>query len=175
VRSALALVCAFAVAPAATAVSTDRVELRSADCRDAPAAILDMMDAKWQHWRHWSHIVQICPLHAPAGRLALLVLTLRYDLFHAEGVPGSELDPNPIAIAPDPYILDLQGRVLGELPEGFPTNGAVSTVRVDFADWHGIVPHRVDIHVSNNAVFGTYDAQPLFWHADKQRYESSRP
>jgi len=159
----------------ALAASMDRIRLRGEDCRDASEDVIASLEAKWRHWHRWPHIVQLCPLHAPDGRVVLSVLTLRFDLFDAAGVPESELDPTvPVDPAPSPRIFDPQGLVLGELPEAFPT-GVPGEFRVVFTDWHDGFPYRIEMREIGAAAMGTYDLPPMLWNVARHRYEGKCP
>jgi hypothetical protein len=122
--------------------------------------------------------------------------SLRGEVGAGPGVTLTDRQANPTTLAAPPTaeVGDMEGDAIAASQPVWPersegaslpphSDGALAAPDVRVAspggnsrcDGSGRTPERVDIHVSNNAVFGTYDAQPLFWHADKHRYESSRP
>ena len=162
VMRAFLLAVAVAIAPASAALAEGGVELRIEDCRTAPAHTQQLLG---RIQPNWTAFLQLCPVRAPGGAIALSILSVRVDLIGGEG----EGDPFPIPV-PHALVLDAHNRPIGQLPCAIPAEHPFNTV-VTFSDWRKDFPYRIDVQHLVGAVKGAYNERPLFWNVRLQRYE----
>lgn len=132
---ALAVACAAALAVAASpyAVTLDRRQ-----CATPPPAVVAGLGPEWAPF---ASAVQRCAVRGPGGHVALTVDIVRLDrAAGADPMAGPQETPVPL-----PIMRDAAGRVVGTLPEQFPTDGP-GRLKVRFVDWRDGVPDTVSLY-----------------------------
>lgn len=146
----------------AQAAPADHVRLRADTCYDVPPTLLATLGEDWQILRAY---VQLCPVRAPDGALALSALTIRVDRAMRDNFFGTHRS----AVVPHTVILDRQNRAVGSLVDGFPENPP-SKLEVAFTDWHDAFPWRIDLYDAGISALDPHPIPSLFWDERQHHY-----
>ena len=71
---------------------------------------------------------------------------------------------------PLPLVLDSYSKIIGELPEIYPTEDITSST-ICYGKWHSGRPGEIRIDVSNPAEGGDYYYEPLVWNQKVKKYQ----
>lgn len=138
------------------------VFLRPQDCVRAPASLIP----KQREWRpEFRPYIDMCPIRAPNGTIALRLLTFRLDRAkHSGFFSGKPCDLD----LPDPVLLDKEGRsvdIIGDATLNIP-NG----VQMSFASWRDGFPWQINVHL-NNPVYGNWETWSDHWDPKKHQFQ----
>ncbi len=151
-----------ALAPLLGAGAPYETKLNASVCYTVAPNFLQTLDAEWQAL---SSYVQDCPVPGPDGKIALSVAVVRIDHMQADHWFDSHHDPR----LPLPVILDGKSRVIGKLPEGFPTD-LPGALQVTFKNWSGGLPSRINQYEAFETALPPHALAAQVWDPAKRQY-----
>ena len=145
-------------------------------CRDTDDTTRPFVPAKRRPWYKIEHAVRACPAYGRRHEFLWWIFSIDLEAEPWEAMSDPTLHPpNPDGFTrrgwPRPYIVDRNGRELGRLSDGFPTDGEPSHIDLYFSQWVNDFPRLVTIKVFIARVNGDYLAPPLQWNTKTQYYD----
>ena len=132
-----------------------QVRLRPGMCHGMAPGRLASLGAGW---RALGAYVQECPVRGPEGRVALTAVVVRIDRMYR----AYYFNTRSMVDIPNPVLLDGTDRMVGTLPEGFPTDPP-GKLRVTFKDWRGGVPWRIELYEAGESALSPHGLAPQVW------------
>ena len=119
-------------------------------------------------WHKYGNFIKICELKQRKDQIAKVsIISIWADAYLDAQPANATWEQFPL-----PLVVDRNFRLIGQLPELYPTHQA-HELKIYYGKWQGGLPTEIKLHVYNPAAYGDFDYPPLIWNKTTRLYETN--